>query len=120
MGTFLGACTFSPLEASEDTLICREDGRVRMNGQDMKAHRIYHYVFCGPRKFAVQTEDGDVLLNLNLEHGQSEDRHLCIADTYRGNFEIVGDDLWTQSWTVTGPKKNYALHARLNRVKPSN
>eukprot|EP00038_Savillea_parva_P009763 m.185697 g.185697 ORF g.185697 m.185697 type:complete len:162 (-) comp16527_c0_seq1:200-685(-) len=119
-GTFVGTCRFVPDADNTNTLQCIEEGRVRVgvgaSQQEHQADRTYTYTFQGPAAFSVAGPDGTILLNLDLTYGAGNDTHVCIKDIYRGQYELVGPDVWTQTWNVTGPNKDYTLDSRLMRV----
>eukprot|EP00037_Helgoeca_nana_P034014 m.420217 g.420217 ORF g.420217 m.420217 type:complete len:172 (-) comp32310_c0_seq1:304-819(-) len=115
-GSFIGQCHFTDDDAGVG-LICREEGQVRIGDFSNSASRTYYYVFRGPTEFSLTTDDGEVLLDLDVEFGSADGTHLCAPDTYRGRVEILTADSWTQTWTVSGPAKDYTLDSRLTRVK---
>ncbi|QCR54292.1 hypothetical protein C1N80_12385 [Brachybacterium sp. SGAir0954] len=41
--------------------------------------------------------------------------HLCGEDVYRGRLELPGEDRWTLTWQVTGPRKDLLLMSELER-----
>jgi hypothetical protein len=118
-GDFVGTAAFEP--AADGVLHWHELGRLRLNGYDGEAHRTYLLV---PDRdaWAVQFDDGRPFHPLDLAGGRGEALHLCGPDTYRGVYEIVGDDRFTVTWTVTGPGRADVIasdYRRAARMSPS-
>jgi hypothetical protein len=117
-GGFAGTATFSP--AGEHLHWC-ERGRLHLHGYAGEARRAYLIVPDG-EAWAVRFDDGRPFHGLDLRTGRAEAEHLCGPDTYRGVYEIVGDDRFTVTWTVTGPGRADTIatvYRRAARVSPS-
>ncbi len=59
---------------------------------------------------AVYFEDGRAFHELGA--GRLEDRHWCDPDTYDVRYDFGRWPDWTQSWRVTGPRKDARITSR--------
>jgi hypothetical protein len=116
---FSGTATFAP--DAGGALRWEEHGRLRLGGYDGEAHRTYLIVPDG-QAWEVRFDDGRPFHALDLSAGRAEAEHLCGPDTYRGVYELGGDDAFTVVWTVTGPGRAdtiSSVYRRAARMSPS-
>lgn len=107
---FEGTALISPLHFAE----C---GLVQHGGQTFAASRRYRLIF-GEREIQVFFPDGRPFIALVRASAQRV-QHICGEDRYRGRFLFADADLWTESWSVLGPRKDYRSLARYRRIAPS-
>ena len=84
-----------------------EQGAYEQQGQEVSFQNSYLYDVPSPQCCRVLFPDGRLFYELsqNVQGLQ----HLCGEDHYEGNFEAVSQDLWTLSWYVKGPRKDYEI-----------
>jgi hypothetical protein len=63
-----------------------------------------------PEGQAVFFDDGRPFHRLGPNH--LADRHHCAPDLYDVTYDFSGWPHWTQSWRVTGPRKDMAIESR--------
>jgi hypothetical protein len=74
----------------------------------MQASRVYLWRQDGA-DLAVFFEDGRPFHRLS---DRLSDRHLCDPDTYDVAYDVARWPDWTQSWRVTGPRKDARIVSR--------
>lgn len=109
-GRLDGQCRWVPDGAG---LRQEEEGVLRMGaGPSLQANRTYLWRAEGGG-LVVYFEDGRPFHRLGA--GQLTDRHWCDPDTYDVTYDLSGWPDWTQSWRVTGPRKDAVIISRFRR-----
>lgn len=109
VGTLEGTCHWLP---DEDGLRQEEQGLLRFGqAAPMQATRVYLWRQDGA-DLVVFFEDGRPFHRLS---DRLSDRHLCDPDTYDVAYDMARWPDWTQSWRVTGPRKDARI---LSRFQP--
>jgi len=111
-GTLEGTCCFAQEKGS---LLCSETGVLTLGGHSGPAHRAYRYFIDATSQVRIEHADGAPFVTLDFLNGVAEAHHICSDDTYNGVITILGDDHWTQHWTVIGPAKDHTLVSTLRR-----
>jgi hypothetical protein len=114
IGEFWGECTFS---SEADGLTCREQGVLRLNGQDYASGRVSLWRFSGQGRIEVLYEDGRPFHDFAAARPQAT--HLCGEDRYRVSYDFApggADDAWISRWEVDGPAKDYVMTTRYRRL----
>lgn len=91
-----------------------ENGIVHHARQKFQATRLYRLVF-GEQHVNIHFEDGRLFIALTAANVQRV-QHVCGEDRYRGRFLFAENGLWTETWSVLGPRKNYKTFARYWRI----
>jgi len=112
-GRFDGHATFTP--QGPDRLHYQEQGRLQFgNGPAMEATRTYLWRF-DAAGVAVLFDDGRPFHRFtSAGRGEGTD-HPCGADLYRVAYDFTRWPDWHAVWTVTGPRKDYAMESRFSR-----
>lgn len=113
-GSFQGTAWFEP--ASEGVLTYREEGLLEWPGYRGEASRSLLCRSIGPARVAFLFGDGRLFHDLELRPDGFEAAHDCAPDRYEGTFVLLGEDTWSATWRVSGPKKALVLHSRYRRV----
>ncbi|SMY09062.1 DUF6314 family protein [Flavimaricola marinus] len=99
-----------------DGLRYSESGLLRLaGGPPMQATRTYLWRF-EPTRVAVSFDDGRPFHSFVADGAGPGTDHPCGADYYQVAYDLTGWPIWTTVWTVTGPRKNYAMHSRYQRA----
>ncbi|MGF1608478.1 MAG: DUF6314 family protein [Kiloniellales bacterium] len=114
-GSFLGWAWFTECEGGLDY---RERGQMLLPGYRGVATQGYRYCLEAPGRATVRFRDGRVFHDLDLTAGAWQAEHLCGQDLYRGSFAAQGDDHWSVTWRVSGPRKDLLLLSRFLRYRP--
>jgi hypothetical protein len=89
-------------EAAGDGLVYREEGMLLMPGQPaIKAERRYRW----GSDLSVFFDDGRFFHRIPPEGGETG--HWCDPDIYRGHYDFSSWPVFSVSWQVTGPRKDY-------------
>lgn len=113
-GTLEGEAMF---QAEGDGLVYRENGVLRLRHGAFKASRVYRYNFPALHCAEIFFDDGSRFHALDLSSGICEVEHQCGADSYRGQFLVVGFNEWHVDWQVLGPRKDQILESRYLRAR---
>jgi hypothetical protein len=123
-GYFTGNAVFTP--RSRDSLLYRESGRLVLDdGTTLEASNSYIYTLRNGDidiSFASGVNEGQHFIDISLPHGSpggfpivSVDRHLCRLDTYDAVFRIENPALFTMTYVVIGPAKDYVSRSAFRR-----
>lgn len=63
----------------------------------------------------VRFDDGRHFHYLDLSSGRADVVHDCSPDHYQGRYRIGGQDRWTLTWLVRGPRKRVVIRTRYAR-----
>ncbi len=115
-----GVTTFTPAgpdtaEYFEEVSVHLADGQVLHGEQRYVYERISEGIAV---YFHPSTQDGVRRLfhDLHFAGLRAEARHLCKEDLYRTTYVIDSRDAFTVRHVVRGPRKDYVLHTRYQRV----
>ncbi len=100
---------------AEQTLLYREHGVIQLASYKGKATQTYRYEFPSDAIAEVYFSDGRFFYTLNLTSTHCDIHHLCGADTYEGQFDVISKTEHHQRWRVTGPRKDYTSHTIFSR-----
>ncbi|WP_243787671.1 DUF6314 family protein [Saccharopolyspora gloriosae] len=114
LGGFEGEAVFSA--EPDGLLVYRERGVLELGAHRGSAQRTLHYRVTGPGRASVFFDYGGFFHDLDLRSGRWCVEHPCRADSYRGEFVVVGADSWWQRWRVSGPAKAHTLTTDFERV----
>ncbi|MFF9037125.1 DUF6314 family protein [Streptomyces sp. NPDC014892] len=107
-GEFTGTTVFSPLD--DGGLLHRESGTFVWQGVPRPAERTLRFLpGAAPGTADVRFADGRPFHDLDLTTGRWHTDHPCVADLYRGEFEVYDEDRWRTTWQVGGPTKDLLL-----------
>ncbi|MBE1595797.1 hypothetical protein H4687_001926 [Streptomyces stelliscabiei] len=113
-GEFTGRTVFSPL--NDGGLLHRETGTFVWQGAPRPAERTLRFLPGPvPGTADVRFADGRPFHDLDLTSGHWQTDHPCVADLYRGEFEVHDEDHWRTIWRVGGPAKDHVLVTALTR-----
>ena len=114
-GSFLGTAMFSP---APGVVWYTERGELRFGDHCGPASRTLLYA-AGPGGAAdVRFADGRDFFRLDLSSGRCQAEHQCGADRYQVTVTRVSQHIFTETWQVAGPAKNYAMTTRYLRTGP--
>ena len=105
-GNFRGTAMFSLAEPG--TLRYHETGDMRFGGDGpvFRAERKYEWQF-GEKDVCVVFDDGSAFHSF-VPNGQVPGTtHLCGNDLYNVTYDFLAWPIWTATWKVVGPRKNY-------------
>lgn len=109
-GRLEGRCTWQP---DADGLRQEEEGLLYIpTSPPLTARRRYLWRSEGAA-LCVYFEDGRPFHR--LAPGQLADRHHCDPDLYDVHYDFSDWPDWTQSWRVTGPRKDTTIISRFHR-----
>jgi hypothetical protein len=109
-----GTATF---RKSGQILIYDEVGMLTIEGQETSIRATRRYLWKPARDWInVSFEDGRPFHSFPLGQPDPEAVHLCTPDRYRVNYDFSHWPLWSSTWTVTGPDKDYTMLTRYERA----
>lgn len=95
-------------------LLYQEAGQVTApNGNVMPAQRSYIWQQLAAGKFDVLFDDKRYFHSFSAETPNAE--HLCGDDHYKVSYTFVSWPIWTSTWQVKGPRKDYEMRSRYVR-----
>lgn len=110
-GRLTGTCTW---RRDGHGLVQEEAGTLLYGGAaPIRAERRYFWQADGDG-LAVFFEDGRPFHRLGP--GRLSDRHDCAPDTYDVAYVFDGNDRFSTTWRVTGPRKDHLIHSFYTRV----
>jgi hypothetical protein len=113
-GRLTGVARFIP--DGPDGLRYEEAGELRLGpGPPMQASRVYLWRF-GAGRVEVLFEDGRPFHSFVPEGAGPGTDHPCGADHYQVQYDLTRWPDWSTLWTVTGPRKFYAMESRYTRA----
>lgn len=112
-GTLVGVATLSGVDT---TLQYDETGRLTLQGgAEMEATRRYLWTFADD-KVDVRFADG-VTFHAFQPYGKAAGTtHLCGEDLYDVTYDFREWPVWTATWAVRGPRKDYTSVTRYARA----
>lgn len=117
-GEFSGTTLFSPLD--DGGLLHRETGTFVWQGVRRPAERTLRFLpGAAPGTADVRFADGRAFHDLDLTTGRWRADHPCVADLYRGEFEVYDESRWRTIWRVGGPAKDQLLITDYTRDPPT-
>ncbi|WP_216589338.1 DUF6314 family protein [Streptomyces brasiliscabiei] len=100
-------------------LLHREAGTFVWQGVPRPAERTLRFLpGPAPGTADVRFADGRPFHDLDLTTGHWRTDHPCVADLYRGEFEVYDEDRWRTTWRVGGPAKDLLLVTDYTREPP--
>lgn len=102
--------------AAGSVLVWQETGRMRLGGFESEVFRVYRCWFPAPAHGEIRFPDGRLFHPLDLTDGTCAVRHPCGDDLYLGLYRALDADRLQVHWTVTGPRKDYALDSLYQRA----
>ncbi len=92
-------------------LLYLEEGKLTLgDGPPLPAHRAYLWRQDGS-DIEVFFPDGCPFHRFRPDGRAAGTDHLCGRDLYRVAYDLSGWPLWSATWTVKGPAKDYVLHS---------
>lgn len=85
-----------------------------VSGAQMEATRCYEWVF-DQNDVRVFFEDGTAFHSFCLTGTAHGTPHLCGEDLYKVTYDFADWPVWTATWTVAGPRKDYTSVTRYTR-----
>jgi hypothetical protein len=106
MGDFQGTATFA--SATDGALTYYETGQMRFGAgaQVFNAERRYQWQFEN-EQVAVFFHDGSPFHHFTPTGQGAGTTHLCGDDLYDVTYDFREWPVWTATWSVQGPRKNY-------------
>lgn len=112
-GTLSGLATFT---GAGDALIYDETGRLALaSGPVMEATRRYLWSF-DAEIVSVRFSDGAEFHTFSPIGAAIGTTHLCGADLYDVTYDFREWPVWTATWSVKGPRKDYTSVSRYSPV----
>lgn len=112
-GHLIGQAT---LTADGDGLKYHETGELTFEGQPtLIASRVYLWRRGRGGVVTVQFEDGTPFHDFTLHRTMPEATHFCEPDMYYATYDFARWPVWTSTWRVVGPRKNYRSLSRYQR-----
>ena len=116
-GRFDGRARFTPDPHEPAALVWQERGRLRLGRHAGPAERTLRIEPAAPAgTWLLRFADGRLFHALELTGGRCEATHLCGADVYRGAYLIEGEDRFTVTWRVRGPRKDDVIESAYDRL----
>lgn len=113
-GTFSGVVHFVPTD--DGGLAFREEGTMRWPSFTGPASREYLLRAAGgPDAMDVFFPDGRPFHRMSFTPASNLDNHWCDPDTYRVTYVYGGQDRFSYTWDVQGPRKDLLLKSHLVR-----
>ncbi|EET47870.1 DUF6314 family protein [Thalassobium sp. R2A62] len=110
---FAGIAEFS--EQGTDQLAYREQGQMTLpDGTTLAATRGYQWTFSKDRVW-VGFEEGQPFHDFSPQGHEDGTEHLCINDLYRVRYDFAAFPVWSATYRVTGPRKDYNLRSLYHR-----
>lgn len=99
-----------------DGLDCTESGTlIRPDGSSFEASRRYLWSESGER-IRVAFSDGRPFHDFSCAVLRPRAMHDCPPDTYAVVYDFRRWPLWSATWRVTGPRKDYTMRSRFARL----
>jgi hypothetical protein len=104
----------------ETRLIYADDLRTYLEGSWGITRSIddqnYSYKFPKHHCAKVSFTDGRAFHDLDLREHLWRANHQCASDTYDGEFELDGEDVWRSQWIIHGPRKYMTIRTAYTRA----
>lgn len=114
-GTFTGVVHFVPTH--DGGLALREEGTMRWPSFTGPASREYLLkTTARPDTLDVFFPDGRPFHSMSFTSETNRDEHWCDPDTYRVAYAFEGQDRFSYTWDVLGPRKDLLLASHLVRM----
>jgi len=112
-GTLSGMATFA---GADGALTYDETGRLALKtGPVMAATRRYMWTFT-PGRVVVCFSDGADFHSFSPSGAAIGTTHLCGDDLYDVTYDFESWPVWTATWSVKGPRKDYTSVSRYCRA----
>ena len=112
-GSFEGLAWFT---AEESWTLYEERGQLSFPGQpSMTATRRYRWTNGDEGEIVVKFEDGRPFHSFQLS-GTAAATHLCDPDTYTVSYDFRRWPVWSATWEVSGPRKDYRMISHYARL----
>jgi hypothetical protein len=114
-GDFRGTATFSFVESGK--LRYHEAGGMRFgtDGPVFRAERKYEWQF-GEKDVCVVFDDGSAFHSFVPSGQVPGTTHLCGDDLYEVTYDLRDWPVWTATWKVVGPRKDYTSVSSYERA----
>lgn len=112
-GLAVGQAAFTLLTPS--LLAYREDLEVHIPGFSEAVYQEYLYVFeegCVYKKF----KDNRLFYRLEVSNAEATGAHLCGEDHYQAHYSFLGQNNFTLTYRVKGPRKDYEILTEFTRA----
>jgi Family of unknown function (DUF6314) len=121
-GTVDGSARFQKRESDSNTLDYREDGVFHTaEGKTLKVYREYIYRLENEKISVFFAETPERLMHtLEFKYPTLESAtaiHKCDCDTYSAIYKFNFPDIFSISYSVNGPKKEYSINTTFQRSK---
>ena len=122
LGTFRGVATFSEFvrsNASPRTVSLRlhETGHLHLGTFRGLAERSLDFVQTDQSVVQTFFLSGQPFVNLDLRSGTSNSWHHCGLDHYEITFDVRSDDVYEETWRVSGPEKDFEATSVMKRER---
>lgn len=108
-----GICRF--VKGTEGLMLL-EEGMLTIPGQPpLKAERRYLWREA-VGEIAVSFEDGRPFHQFDPTEPQPQASHDCVPDRYEACYDFAKWPIWTVTWRVCGPRKDFVSHTRFERL----
>lgn len=114
-GRFTGVATFTPALGG---LRYDEQGVLSFGAYRGEATRGGWFALGRAGMAEMRFEDGRLFHALDLSSGRAEVAHECAPDWYLGRYRVRGENCWTLTWQVRGPRKLMSIGTRYTRTAP--
>lgn len=95
--------------------VLSEQGLLRFDGHEAMASQRYALTFHGA-VVQVHFRDGSLFHEFELRTVGYTATYLCGADQYVGRYRVLDPDVWSLTWCVRGPRKDYDMRTLYRRV----
>jgi hypothetical protein len=95
-----------------------EQGLLRLDGREAMASQRYALTFDGPM-VRVHFRDGSFFHEFELRTSGYTAIYHCDPDQYVGRYRVLDPDIWSLTWCVRGPRKDYDMRTLYRRVSGS-
>ncbi|PKP83919.1 MAG: trigger factor [Alphaproteobacteria bacterium HGW-Alphaproteobacteria-2] len=109
-GRFEGRALFTP---GADGLVYEESGQLCLGAaQPVEATRRLLWRTCPRGGIAVFFADGQAFHRIAADRLMPGDTHVCAPDIYHVDYDFRAWPVWSATWRVVGPRKDYRLISR--------
>jgi hypothetical protein len=95
-----------------------EQGLLRLDGREAMASQRYALTFHGAM-VRVHFRDGSFFHDFELRASGYTTIYHCDPDQYVGRYRVLDPDVWSLTWCVRGPRKDYDMRTLYRRVSGS-
>jgi hypothetical protein len=115
-GHFAGTAEFTPAGDAPNVTRWVEHGDLTLGAYTGPARRALT-LHADADGLEVRFDDGRPFHDLDLRDGHWEPTHLCGPDTYRGTFDLSGEDHFSVTWRVSGPGRDDTIVSDYRRAQ---